>query len=157
MTAHGRRECAFWGESPEERDTFWWGWVSQFLSLPNSSINRSSVYSSAFLSLQDQIFLNPPLSACIQWTDVSSSILCCCLVAQSCPTLCDPMDCSLPGSSVQGISQANILEWVTISFSRGSSGPRDRTQVSCMGRQILYHWATWEVHLFPLHSYKSVH
>ena len=51
-------------------------------------------------------------------------------VAQSCPTLCDPMDCSLPGSSVHGISQARVLEWIAISSSRGSSQPRDRTQVS---------------------------
>ena len=51
-------------------------------------------------------------------------------VVQSCPTLCDPMDCSPPGSSVHGILQARILEWVAISFSRGSSQPRDRTQVS---------------------------
>ena len=58
-------------------------------------------------------------------------------VAQLCPTLCDPMDCSLPGSSVHGIFQARIMEWVAISFSRGSSQPRDRTQVSC--RQTLYH------------------
>ena len=42
-------------------------------------------------------------------------------VAQSCPTLCDPMDCSLPHSSVHGIFQARVLEWVAISFSRGSS------------------------------------
>jgi len=42
-------------------------------------------------------------------------------VAQSCPTLCDPMDCSLPGSSVHGIFQAIVLEWIAISFSRGSS------------------------------------
>ena len=58
---------------------------------------------------------------------------------------CDPMDCSPPGSSVHGISQARILKWVVISFSRGSSPPRDGTQVSCIsciGRQILYHWAT---------------
>ena len=46
-------------------------------------------------------------------------------VAQSCLTLCDPMDCSLPGSSVHGILQAKILEWVAIPFSRGSSQPRD--------------------------------
>ena len=52
---------------------------------------------------------------------------------QSCPTLCDPVDCSLPGSSIQGILQARILEWVAISFSRGSSRPRDRTQVSRIG------------------------
>ena len=48
---------------------------------------------------------------------------------QSCPTLCDPMDCSPPGSSVHGTSQARILEWVVISFSRGSSQPRDQTLV----------------------------
>ena len=49
---------------------------------------------------------------------------------QLCPTLCNPMDCSLPGSSVRGILQAKIPEWVAIPFSRGSSQPRDRTQVS---------------------------
>ena len=48
-------------------------------------------------------------------------------VCQSCPTLCDPMDCSQPGSSVHGILQARTLEWVAISCSRGSSRPRDRT------------------------------
>ena len=47
------------------------------------------------------------------------------LVAQSCPTLCGPMDCSPPGSSVHGILQARRLEWVAISFSKGSSRPRD--------------------------------
>ena len=51
-------------------------------------------------------------------------------VAQSRPTLCDPMDCSPPGSSIHRILQAAILEWVAISFSRGSSQPRDQTQVS---------------------------
>ena len=66
-----------------------------------------------------------------------------CSVAQSSQTLCNPMDCSLPGSSVHGILQARILEWVTISFSRDSFHPRDRTNVfyiSFTGRQILYHW-----------------
>ena len=51
-------------------------------------------------------------------------------VAQSCPTLCDPMYCSLSGSSVHGIFQAIVLEWIAISFSSGSFRPRDRTQVS---------------------------
>ena len=69
---------------------------------------------------------------------------CCCLVTKSCPTLCHPIDGSLPGSSIHGISQARILEWVAISLSRGSSRPQDWTLVSCIGRQILYHWATWE-------------
>ena len=50
--------------------------------------------------------------------------------AQSSPTLRDPMDCSLPGSSIHGVLQARVLEWAAIAFSRGSSRPRDRTQVS---------------------------
>ena len=61
---------------------------------------------------------------------------------QLCPTLCDPMDCSLSGSSVHGIFQVRILEWVAISFSRRSSWPRDQTcnsYVSCIGRWVLYH------------------
>ena len=61
-------------------------------------------------------------------------------VTQLCPTLCDPMDCSLQGYSVHWIFQTRVLEWVAISFSRGSSQPRDQTQVSCIaGRQTLYH------------------
>ena len=52
-------------------------------------------------------------------------------VAQSCLTLCNPMDYSPPGSSVHGILQARILEWVAMSFSRGSSQPRNRTRISC--------------------------
>ena len=51
-------------------------------------------------------------------------------VAQSCLTLCDPMVCSLPGSSVHGILQARVLEWVAISFSGGSSQPRDQTLIA---------------------------
>ena len=70
--------------------------------------------------------------------------LCAWLVAQLCPTLCDPMDCSSPGSFALGVSHARILEWVAISSSRGSSLPRDWTQVSCIGRQIFHHWATRE-------------
>ena len=65
-------------------------------------------------------------------------------VVQSCPTLCDPVDCSLPGSSLHGILQARILERVTISFSRGSSQPRDRTQVSHIGGRCFNLWATRE-------------
>ena len=57
---------------------------------------------------------------------------CCCLVAQSCPTLCDPMDCGLTGSFAYGISQARILQWAAISSSRGSSQSSDPTSVSCL-------------------------
>ena len=60
------------------------------------------------------------------------------LVAQSCPALCGPRDCSPAGSTVHEILQARILEWVAIPFSRGSSQPRVRTWVSHIGRQILY-------------------
>ena len=68
----------------------------------------------------------------------------CCLVAKLCLNLWDPMDCSPPGSSVHGILQARLLEWEAISFSRGSSQPRDQIQVSCISRQILYHSTTRE-------------
>ena len=63
-------------------------------------------------------------------------------VAQSCPTLCDPMDYSLPGSSVHGIFQAIVLEWIAISFSRGSSRPRNWTPVSCIVDRHSTVWAT---------------
>ena len=66
---------------------------------------------------------------------------------------CDPLDCSLPGSSVHGILQARTLEQVAISYSRGSSRPRDRTLiscVSCIGRLILYHCTTWEAPLWNI-------
>ena len=58
--------------------------------------------------------------------------------------VCDPMDRSPPGSSVHGILQARTLEWVAMSFSRGSSWPRDRTHVFCISRQFLYHRSTRE-------------
>ena len=65
-------------------------------------------------------------------------------VTQSCLTLCNPVDCSPPGSSIHGILQARVLEWVAISFSRGSSQPRDRTQVSCIAGRHFNLWATRE-------------
>ena len=66
-------------------------------------------------------------------------------VTQLCPTLCDPVDCSLPGSSIHGIFQARMLEWVAIAFSRRSSRPRDWNRVSrILGRRFTI-WATREV------------
>ena len=67
-----------------------------------------------------------------------------CLVAQSCLTLCDPLDCSPPGSSVHGIFQIRLLEWVAISFSGGSSEPRDWPCISCMKGGLFTHWAIGE-------------
>ena len=76
-------------------------------------------------------------------------ICCCCLVTKSCPALLwPPLDCSLPDSSFHGIFQARILEYVAISFSRGFSWPRDQTHISCIGRQILYYWATREALIY---------
>ena len=64
-----------------------------------------------------------------------------CTCAQSCPILCHPMNCSLTGSSVHGVFQARIMQWVAIFFSRVSSRSRDQTHVSCVsciGRQFIY-------------------
>ena len=75
------------------------------------------------------------------------------LVTKLCLTLCDPMDCSPPASSVHGILQARILEWVAMPFSRGSSWPRDWTHVFRIGSWVLYHWAICCVNslrLFPI-------
>ena len=68
-------------------------------------------------------------------------------VAQSCLTLCDPMDCSLPHSSIHGIFQARVLEWIAISFSRGPSRPRDQIEVSCVAGRRFNLWATREARI----------
>ena len=67
------------------------------------------------------------------------------LVAQGCMTLCDPMDCTAPGSSVRGILQARLLEWVAIPFSMRSSWPRDQSQICCIAGKFFTIWATREV------------
>ena len=66
----------------------------------------------------------------------SQTYCCCCLVPKSHPTHCDPMDCSPSNSSVHGISQTRILDWVAIFSSKVSSQPRDRTQVSCLASRF---------------------
>ena len=68
--------------------------------------------------------------------------LVCAKLLQSCPTLCDPMDCSPPGSSVHGILQARMLEWVVMSFSRGFSWPRAQTHISCVSSIIIFTTST---------------
>ena len=82
--------------------------------------------------------LHPPLTNSMLNKESESE------VAQSCLTLCDPVDWGLPGSSVHGIFQARVLEWIAISFSRGSSWPRDRTWFPhIVGRRFTV-WATRE-------------
>ena len=90
------------------------------------------------------------LDSGIRKTSVLISTLVCSKLLQLCPTLCDPMDHIPPGSSVHGIFQASILEQVAISYSRGSSWPRDQTHISfisCIGRRTFYHWAILESQL----------
>ena len=71
--------------------------------------------------------------------DISLLHVWACLDAQSCPTLCNPLDCSLSGSSVHGILQARILEWVAMPSSRGSSSHRDQICVSCTAGGFFTH------------------
>ena len=91
---------------------------------------------------------NTTLPSCISfsWSEVKSL---------SCVRLCDPKDCSLPGSSVHGIFQVVVLEWIAISFSRGSSQPRDRTRVFRIVDRRFTIWATRGVHHLPYNCYES--
>ena len=98
------------------------------------------------LSIPHSLFLHP---WCSGWTSYKrewklpgkGTMRMLCLVAQSCATLCDPMDCSPPGFSVRGILQARILEWVAIPSSRGSSQTGDRMQVSHVAGGFFTIWA----------------
>ena len=108
--------------APEILASFWFIWNS---SMSVKDINPLFI---SFFSSSSSLF---PLI----WCMYAKSL-------QSCPTPCNPMDCSPPGSSVHGILQARILEWVAILSSRGYSRPRDQTQVSyvsCTGRRVLCH------------------
>ena len=102
-------------------------------------------------SLFSFLFLGDGLDHCllyeVKWSEVT----------QSCLTLCDPMDGNLPGSAVHGIFQARILEWGAISFSRGSSQPRDRTQVCCIADRRFTVWATREAPVSCIMSWTSIH
>ena len=91
------------------------------------------------------MFLGHP--KCWNFSSVCSLLIFLYAQSLSMSDFCDPMDCSPLGSSVCGIFQARTLEWVGIPFCRGSSCLRGRTFVSCIGRQILYHWAIWEAHI----------
>ena len=133
---------------PMSKPTSPWN-MSQFASIMQSEAPFPSWFCSAYFC----IF--PVTSHILPWVKVSSILVCVCVCVytQSCPTLCDSMHCSPPGSSVHVIFQERILKWVAISSSRGSSYPREWTHVSCISRWILYHWATWEASvqhlLFP--------
>ena len=78
------------------------------------------------------------------------------LVTQSCPTLCDLMDCSPPGSSAHGILRARILEWVAYPFSRRSSQPRNPTGVSCIAGRFFTSWAVGKSNFRPSQSHSHL-
>ena len=106
-------------------------WLSRLASLcwgeRTDILSAGKVFSHSLTHSSSHLFIFPTIHPLLKHLCV-----CKCLVPQSYPTLCDPMDCSPPGSSVHEILQARILAWVAIPFSRGSSRPRDWTQVSCI-------------------------
>ena len=114
--------------TPSFSDIFIIVWLSPF-----SYLNHLTIYS----SMDHQTSVYWSFTTCVHARSV----------AQLCQTLCHPMDCSLPSSSVHGILQARILEWVAMSFSNRSAQPRDWTQVSWTADRFFTIWATWEVPL----------
>ena len=128
-----------WSLSHLGSPCWYWGTINPGYHIEAGEAKRNDSY----LTNDSYVYLmihSHPLHQCLLslWTWFV-------LVTQSCPALCDPMDCSPPGSSVHGILQARILEWVAIPFSRGSSQPRNRTQVSCIAGRFFTIWATREV------------
>ena len=118
-------------------------WLSFRLKSHSCSVSKSHYlqgYCKRGLDRVQQTMVCVPLSnCCLNCICGPYAVLNC----FSCVWLCNPMDCSPPGSPVHGILQARILEWVAISFLRGSFWPRDQTHVSyvyCAGRRVPYHW-----------------
>ena len=104
-----------------------------------------------FLGFQLQGRSRSLVPSVLRFLYILGDFTCVCMHVQLYLSLCDPMNCNPPGSSVHGTFQAKILEWIAISFSRGSSQPTDWTHVSCIsctGGQILYHCATWEAPIY---------
>ena len=115
-----------------------WEVRNLFYTLYSSNFECFSPINAVFYSRLFNSFLFCCSTNAVLYFILFNSIgFCCCLATESCLTLWDPMDCSPPGSSIHGLLQATVLEWVAISSSRGSSWPTDGTQVSCVCRQIL--------------------
>ena len=91
-----------------------------------------------------QASLFPTRALILVLNPLSASLWVCAQSLQLCLTLCSPMDCSPLGSSVHGLLQARILEWVAMPSFVGSSQPRDQTHVFCLAGGLFTHWATWE-------------
>ena len=136
-----QRAYYFWKPSPSPDRTFrgfflslYWSWCRY--PLPTEDFRSSPLPLGQ--RLWGQVFCSNPNPTLPQ--------LHCCLVDNLYLTFCNPVDCSPPGSSVYGICQARIPERVAISFSRGSSQPRDRTGISCIAGRFFTRWAIGEVH-----------
>ena len=114
------------------------------LSYEQSSIPSTPLKITLFLLCFQTLFLLDSVFTIFFSLTVGTFNLEVCLVTQSCPTLCNPMDCSSPDSSVLGILQARILEWVAMPSSRGSSQPRDWTQVSHTADGFFTFWTNRE-------------
>ena len=112
--------------------------------LPHEHSPSGSVREKAPIHKAPQIFPSWGVTANTHRTRLNDDMNTSVLVAQSYLPICDPMDCSPPGSSVHGMLQARIQEWVAIPFSRGSSQPRDRSKVSCTADRFFTVWATRE-------------
>ena len=126
----------------------WWCWGLVRISDLPSHMQRDNCEASDQQTLQSQLLpppgFPPPPQIMVSWF-----IGYVCSVAQSCPALCSPVDCSPPGSSLHGVFQARVLDWVAISSSRvifptqESNPPLLHLLRPCPGRWILYHCATW--------------
>ena len=132
-----------------------WYWFVHLLIIwlhqkKNDPSKASSYSSSQYICQALMIYITFIMSYILPSVCVCVCVCVCVLVAQSCPTLCDPINCSPPGSSVLGISQTRILEWVAFPFSRRSSQPRERTQVSHIAGRIFTVWVAKEAHINPL-------
>ena len=101
--------------------------------------------------------LTPTTLIKITFTENLSIYIFCARSLQWCPTLCDPVDCGPPGSSIHGILQSRILEWVTMPFSRGSSQPRNQNQVSCTaaGSLLSEPPGKWWLYSLPLSAFPA--
>ena len=106
----------------------------RFFKSPSQTSHKRNSSTTSFKKKKGKCLFSPEILQRSEWVKVAESSL----------VLCDPMDCNLPGSSVHGILQASVLEWVAIFFSRRSSWPRDQTQVSCIAGRFFIIWATRE-------------
>ena len=126
-------------ENPRDGEAWWAAFYG--VAQSRTRLKRLSSRSSSMPVWEQEVYGKLLLYFHFEWVSE---------VTQSCPTLCDPLDCSPPGSLVHGIFQAWILEWGAISFSRGSSQPRDWTQVSRVVGRCFTVWATREAIFFWL-------